>query len=105
MTARSNKIRQSARDEDCLVRIPGACTFDPAKTIASHYRGSAGGKGLSHKASDLAVAYCCTACDAIYDGQAQRPVGLTKDDIDLMWCQGHLRTLIKLEQKGLVSIK
>lgn len=105
MTVRSTKIRESARDEECLVRIPGVCSFDPAKTIASHYRGSAGGKGLSHKASDLCVAYCCTACDMVYDGQHKPPAGMTKADIDLMWCQGHLRTLRKLEQKGLVTCR
>lgn len=105
MTVRSIKIRESARGEECLVRIPGVCSFDPAKTIASHYRGSAGGKGMTHKASDLAIAYACTDCDAVYDGQRQRPAGMTKNEVDLAWCLGHLRTLIKLAVKGLVSWK
>lgn len=93
MTFRSNKLRQSARGQDCLVRLPGVCTFSPEKTIWSHYRGSAGGKGLSLKSNDLAGAYCCTDCDAIYDGQRKRPEGMTKNDVDLAWLQGHIRSL------------
>lgn len=93
MTFRSKKLRDSARGKPCLVRLPGVCSFDPAKTIWSHYRGSAGGKGMSHKAHDLAGAYCCTACDAVYDGQAPRPKGMSKPDVDLAWLQGHIRSL------------
>lgn len=93
MNHRSNKLRQSAKGRDCLVRIPGVCTFNSETTIWSHYRGSAGNKGLSLKAHDLAGAYCCTACDAVYDGQARRPEGMDKDDIDLAWLQGHIRSL------------
>lgn len=93
MNHRSNKLRQSARGQDCLVRLPGVCSFNPEKTIWSHYRGSAGGKGLSLKSHDLAGAYCCTDCDAVYDGQRKRPPGVSKADVDLAWLQGHMRSL------------
>lgn len=93
MTFRSPKLRDSARGMDCQVRIPGICTHDPAKTIWSHYRGSAGGKGLGHKANDAAGALCCTDCDAVYDGQRRRPAGMSKEAVDLMWLQGHIRSL------------
>jgi hypothetical protein len=98
---RSEKLRQSAKGEDCLVRIPG-CPFDPAQTIWSHYRGSAGGKGGSIKATDIAGAYACTYCDAVYDGQTPRPDGMTKADVDLAWLEGHVRSLVRLQQKGLL---
>jgi hypothetical protein len=98
---RSEKLRQSAKGEDCLVRIPG-CPFDPAQTIWSHYRGSAGGKGGSIKATDIAGAYACTYCDAVYDGQTPRPDGMTKADVDLAWLEGHVRSLVRLQQKGLI---
>lgn len=94
-------IRQSARGETCQVRYPGVCTHDSATVILSHYRGSAGGKGLSLKSIDEASAYCCTACDACYDGQAPRP-GFTKEQADLWWLQGHMRTLVILKEKGLL---
>ena len=96
-------IRKSAKGEGCLVRIPGVCTFRPETVIWSHYRGSAGGKGLSHKSDDICGAYCCTACDAVYDGQAKRPKGMTKDTVDLVWLQGHIRSLVRLAEKGLIQ--
>lgn len=98
---RDQRIRDSARGEDCAVRLPG-CPCQPDMTIWSHYRGSAGGKGLSLKAGDRAGAYACTYCDAVYDGQRQRPDGMTKAEVDLAWHEGHIRSLLKLEQKGLL---
>jgi hypothetical protein len=99
---KTTRIRQSARGEDCDVRLPEVCTFDPAHTIWSHYRGLAGGKGFAIKSVDAAGAYCCTRCDAVYDGQAPRPEGMTKADVDLAWLQGHIRSLVKLTEKGLI---
>ncbi|MDT6962943.1 MULTISPECIES: nuclease domain-containing protein [Cupriavidus] len=97
-----SKIRKSANGKDCQVRIAGVCTFDPTHTIWSHYRGSAGGKGLSIKALDLCGAYACTACDAVYDGQRPRPPGMTKEEVDLDWMTGHIRSLVILACEGLI---
>jgi hypothetical protein len=99
---KTTAIRQSARNEECDVRIPGVCTFDTCTTIWSHYRGHAGGKGFALKSIDEAGAYCCTSCDAVYDGQRSRPSGMTKEAVDLMWLQGHIRSLRKLKAKGLI---
>ncbi len=96
-----SKITASARGEDCQVRIPGVCTFDPEKTIWSHCRHGAAGKGKSIKALDVAGAYACTACDACYD-QMQGAKGMTREQIDLDWFMGHMRSLVLLAQKGLI---
>lgn len=96
-----SRITESARNEDCQVRIPGICTFDPAKTIWSHCRHGAAGKGRGIKALDIAGAYACTACDGVYDGQIPRPEGMTKDQVELDWFFGHMRSLVKLNEKGL----
>lgn len=94
------KLRQSARGEDCLVRLPGVCTHDPETVIWSHYRGLAGGKGMLIKSIDLAGAYCCTACDAVYDGQRRPPPGMNRDAVELAWLQGHIRSLVRAAWKG-----
>lgn len=99
---KTSKIRQAARGQDCLVRIPGVCRFDPEYTIWSHYRGLAGGKGAGIKSLDVAGALCCVWCDAVYDGQAPRPPGMSKADVDLAWLQGHIRSLVFLHKKGLL---
>ena len=95
-----SKITQSANQEDCQVRIPGVCTHDPATVIWSHARWGAAGRGKAIKALDEAGAYCCTACDAVYDGQIKTIY--TRDQIDADWCMGHFRSLVILKQKGLI---
>ncbi len=99
----NNKVRESARGEDCTVRIPGICANDPAATIWSHARWEVAGKGGQTKALDLCGAYCCTACDAVYDGQRPRPDGYSQWDIDRLWMFGHFRSLVRLGEKGLVK--
>ena len=98
-----SKIRKAANGEDCLVRIPDVCTFDPAKTIWSHARWYAAGRGKSIKADDLCGAFCCTDCDAVYDGQRKPPEGYTRDQVDMDWMHGHLRSLVRLRELGLVK--
>jgi hypothetical protein len=99
---RSQAIKDSARGEVCTIRIPGCLGSLEGAVIASHHRGSAAGKGLATKSSDAAVAYGCTYCDAVYDGQRPRPPGWTQQDVELAWHEGHMRTLVRLREKGLL---
>ncbi len=96
---KSQAIRDSARGEDCLVRLPG-CPSDPAMTIWSHNRHQRAGKGGAIKALDLNGCYCCTYCDAIYDGQAKRPAGMTREAVELAWYHAHAESLVRARQKG-----
>lgn len=97
-----SKITASANGEDCQVRLPGICTYDPATTIWSHARHGAAGKGKGIKAIDEAGAYACTACDAAYD-QLIGAAHMTREEIDLDWFMGNLRSLVILKQKGLLN--
>lgn len=97
-----NRIRQSARGEDCTVRIPGVCKAHPDFTIWSHAPLGAAGKGRGIKALDLCGAYCCTACDAVIDGQEPLPPGYSREQAMLDWFHGHMRSLVRARQKGLV---
>jgi hypothetical protein len=98
---KSQAIRDSARGEECTVRIPG-CPGDPARTIWSHAPLGAAGKGRAIKALDVCGAYACTHCDAVVDGQAKAPAGMTREQVLLDWFMGHMRSLVILKQKGLV---
>ena len=82
------------------MRYVGICTHDSAMTIWSHCRHGAAGKGKGIKAIDLAGAYACTACDAAYD-QMQGAKHMTREELDLDWFHGHIRSLVKLKEKGL----
>lgn len=98
---RGQHIRDSARGEECLVRLPG-CYGGTEHTIWSHYRGGAGGKGMGLKAHDICGAYACTHCDAVYDGQRPRIPGLTRDYVEISWFEAHMRSLGRLHEKGLL---
>lgn len=91
-------LRASANGEQCLMALPG-CT---GAAILSHNRHAHAGKGKGIKSIDLAGAYACTHCDAVYDGQTKRPVGWTQDAVELAWYRAHDQTLLKFMQKGLV---
>ena len=95
-------IRDSARGEECTVRIVGVCTGDTATTVWSHGPFNDAGKGMGIKGLDLVGCYSCWACHDVVDGRAPRPAGMTREAVMLDWCFGHFRSLLKLKQKGLV---
>lgn len=98
---KSQAIRDSARDEACLVRLPG-CPGDYKLTIWSHNRHARAGKGRGIKSIDLNGCYACAVwCDAIYDGQMKLPPGVTREQVELAWYHAHAESLVKLRQKGL----
>lgn len=105
IVTRGNRIKESARGKECQVRYVGICARDPACTIWSHARWGAqlgeGGKGMGTKADDLAGAYACTACDSAFD-QMTNAGDMTRAELDLDWCLGHLRSLGILQRDGLI---
>jgi hypothetical protein len=90
-------IRRSAKGEPCLIRLP-VCN---GSAIWSHNRHGRAGKGGAIKALDLNGCYACSACDAIYDGQAPLPAGYTREKVELAWYHAHAESLVRLRQKGL----
>lgn len=95
-------IRDSARDESCLMALPGVCLLDPAATIWSHARWPEAGKGGATKALDLNGCFACTACDAVYDGNVKMPPHLTRNEVDNCWHMAHLKSLVRLAEKGML---
>ncbi len=100
--ARGRLIRESARGEECAVRIVGVCNSDPATVVWSHWPGIAGGRGMGLKSSDLCGAYCCSACHDAVDMRVPLPPGATRETVIIDWLHGHLRSLVKLETKGIL---
>lgn len=56
-----SKITESARGEECLVRIPAVCNHNPETTVFAHYR-LAGTCGMGKKPKDTQGAYACSSC-------------------------------------------
>jgi len=98
---KSKKIRASARGEDCQVRIPSICNFNPETTILAHVGSN---KVMGGKCSDLESTYCCSQCHAAIDGQM---MATSWGAIELkLWAkEGAERTREILVSKGLITVK
>ena len=95
----SRNLRDSARGQPCLVRIPGACNFNPATTVLAHLNGG----GMGTKKSDLFGAFCCSSCHDVVDGRVK--VAFNRDTIELWHRQGVERTQQYWLDVGLVALK
>lgn len=60
------KLRELARGEPCMVRVPGVCNHDRATTVLAHVR-IIGVSGMSMKSPDWFGAWCCSACHDYVD--------------------------------------
>jgi hypothetical protein len=87
-------LRELARGETCLVRVPGVCNCDPATTVLAHVR-IIGVSGMSMKSPDWFGAWSCSACHEYVDGKGGDPY-LRR----LMLMEGMLRTQHELMKRG-----
>lgn len=96
----SRHLRDSARGQPCLVRIPGVCNHNPATTVLAHINGG----GMGTKTSDLFGAFCCSSCHDLIDGRVKHRV-FDREEIDLMHRQGVQRTQQHWLDIGMVELK
>lgn len=94
-----SRITESARGQDCMIRMPGVCNGDPATVVWAHANGSAAGKGIGQKSPDLLGAYACSSCHDEYDRRTSKLDLITAK---LYFAEGHYRSLRMLIEKGLV---
>lgn len=98
-----SKIRKSARNRECQVRIIGICNGNPETVVWAHANGLASGRGICLKSNDLSGAYACSACHAAYDRAVYKD---TREylQIENDFFHGHLRSLQILIDEGIVKI-
>lgn len=94
--------RKSAKGEECTIRLPMICNFDPATTVLCHSNELADGKGMGLKAPDTKAAYGCSACHDVVDGRAPRPDGLSYELMIACFQAGIEHTQRIFKRKGLV---
>ena len=99
---KSSPIRRSAKGEECTIRLPMVCNYDPATTVLCHSNALADGKGMGLKAPDTRAAYGCSACHDVVDGRAPRPEGMTKELVDSLFEEGIAQTNRIFKRKGLM---
>jgi len=97
-----SKITASARGEQCQIRLPLICNFNPETTVWAHPNKPNKPKG--GKLPDALGAYACFACHAVYDRQIPIPKEsrLTRVDVENAFWEGHARSFIMLQEKGLI---
>ncbi len=96
---KSKKLRNSARGQDCQVRIPGICNFRPETTVLAHV-GSSSGMGM--KPVDTEAAFCCSACHDAIDGRIKTE--FNRLELKLMAKEGAERTRAIWLEQGLMKI-
>ena len=93
----SKKLRDSARGQDCTVRIPGVCNFNPETTVLAHL--PCGSKGAGMKGPDIISVFCCSSCHDAIDGR--------RNDIEIDW-KDIIRAIAETQliwiSKGLLKI-
>lgn len=96
--AKQTKITKSAKGEECEIRLPGICNFNPETTVYCHI----GGGGMALKANDIHGAYGCSSCHSVLDGGVKSDIN--KEDLTLYHYDGMVRTQLILLEKGLIKI-
>lgn len=92
-----SKIRKAARGQDCQVRIPGVCNFNPETTVLAHRPGGPfGGKN-----PDYQGAFCCSSCHDVVDRRSTSNFSLS--EIRLFFYDGVFRTQEILRNIGLLK--
>lgn len=95
-------LTDAANGEECTVRIVGACNYRTDTTVAAHWPGLDGGRGMGMKSIDLCIAFACFGCHEVIDGRRPLPAGASRTSVELDYHRGHYRTLVRLAQKGLL---
>lgn len=92
-------IRKSAKGEECQIRIPGVCNFNPETVVLCHL----GGAGIGIKSLDIFSAYGCNDCHDVVDQRVLSEFSMPV--IKMMFFEAMVRTQVILIGKGLVVIK
>lgn len=89
--------------QDCTMRIPGVCNWDPETTVLCHSNRLADGKGMGLKAPDTEACFGCSACHDLLDGRTPRPEWLNQFVLDAAFDNARRATHEILRKKGLMQ--
>lgn len=95
----SNKLRESARGQDCALRIPGVCNFDSSTTVLAHL--PCGQKGMGMKGPDVMAVFACSACHDRIDARTSSAPAVTGADM----LRALAETQLKWIDMGLLTVK
>lgn len=90
-------LRELARLQPCMIRIPGICNHNPETTVLAHFRMSSL-SGFGFKPPDLIGAWACSACHLYVDTNHD-------PETQLAFAKGVFRTLNYLIQKEIIHVR
>ena len=93
----SKPLRDSAKGEDCALRLPGVCNQNPETTVLAHV--PCGQRGMGMKGPDMIAVYACSACHDALDKRGRGEI----DPWDVI--RAVAETQMKFVAKGLMTIK
>ncbi len=99
MTVHVN-LRKLAKDQPCLIRVPGICNDRTDTTVLCHLR-MVGLSGMGMKVPDVLGAFGCAKCHDEIDGRASG--GFSAPERRLMLLEGIARTQMKLIEMGILK--
>lgn len=62
---KSNKLRKSARGQDCTLSIPDVCNYNPETVVLCHFPSEI----AASKSTDMSSGFGCSACHDVIDGR------------------------------------
>ena len=93
-----SKLRKSAKNQQCQIRIPQVCLAPGTDTVClCHLNGA----GWALKNLDIHGAYGCQRCHDVVDGRVKS--GWDSDLIKLWFLEGVIRTQEIMVKEGLIK--
>tara|TARA_R110000822_G_scaffold31017_3_gene89925 strand:+ start:1297 stop:1623 length:327 start_codon:yes stop_codon:yes gene_type:complete len=96
----SKKLRDSAREQNCTLQVPGVCNHNPETTILAHLPDES--HGGSRKSDDFSACFACSDCHDWADGRTKDEWSAT--DRQWMMRRAMVRTWRHWIRNGLVKI-
>ncbi len=100
-TRKFQKLRDSARGEDCTLQIHPYCSGNPETVVLCHLPS---GAGMGQKSPDWFAVYGCSDCHDIIDGRNLIAADSVKYEIEAIMRMALFRTWERMIDKGLINV-
>lgn len=93
-------LRKLAKGQECMLRLPGICNWNPETTVLAHIR--RGFFGMGTKPVDWCGVWMCSDCHDAYDGRVEWE-GWGRDELDANALRALCQQLAKYVELGVLK--
>lgn len=101
MKRKYQKLRDSAKLEECTLQIHPYCNGNPETVVLCHLPS---GSGMGQKSPDWLAVYGCSDCHDVLDGRRAIAADSVKYEIESLMRMALFRTWERMIEKGLIKI-